>query len=174
MSKNKGDTRDIHVLITGSQQAGISSFIYQKDLDHEPRDESGIGIDIQTTDVFLEGKEYHLIFYEIAGPFPLDSLKKIFKKKYLGLVIVFDLSNTVSLELGEVLFNQIQEKLEDKMPKTKFLLGSHLDLEKDISDEAIEALLTIMGKNTYYMEFSAKTGENLLDALELVAKKIME
>ncbi|MHA1791650.1 MAG: hypothetical protein ACTSVI_03330 [Promethearchaeota archaeon] len=166
---------DIHIVITGSRQTGISSFINKESNDFEPNDEIGLGVDIQSASVDLEnGKIANMIFYEIAGTYPLDALRKIFKKKNVALAIMFDLSNMVSLELAEVLFNRIEEKLEAKlMPRIKFLLGSHLDLERAVESKQIDALLTVMGEKTYYYEFSAETGENLNSTLKEMAIKIL-
>ncbi|MFX0103850.1 MAG: hypothetical protein ACFFCS_30085 [Candidatus Hodarchaeota archaeon] len=163
-----------HIIITGSRQAGISSFVSQKAEDFEAYDEEGMGIDIQTTNVTLDdGKECHLHFYEIAGTFPLDSLRKIIRKKTVGLAIMFDLNNTVSLELAEVLFKQIQDKLHKNTPTNKFLLGSHSDLERKVEQKHVDAVLTIMGEDTHYLEFSAKTGDNLLESLEKIARVVL-
>ncbi|MBD3185283.1 hypothetical protein GF325_00530 [Candidatus Bathyarchaeota archaeon] len=163
-----------HIIITGSRQAGISSFISQKAKDFEPHDEVGWGIDIQTTSVNLDdecGCTMH--FYEIAGTFPLDSLRKILRKKNVGLAIMFDLSNKVSIELAELLYKRIEEKLNQKsMPSNKFLLGSHLDEDREVTREEIDALITIMGEDTHYLEFSSKTGENLEESLQSIAKII--
>nr|MDO8110394.1 hypothetical protein [Candidatus Sigynarchaeota archaeon] len=165
---------DIHVIITGSRNAGISSFIAQKSEDFPANDEVGMGIDIQTTSVYINDTEYSLLFYEIAGTFPLDSLKKIFQKKAVGLAVMFDISNPVSLEFAELIFNQIQEKLGSRMPKIKFLLGSHSDLPKGVSQEAIDAIMTILGGNTYYFEFSSKTGQNMVETMNQIAQKILD
>ncbi|MEX2684226.1 MAG: hypothetical protein Q6373_021830 [Candidatus Sigynarchaeota archaeon] len=165
---------DIHVIITGSRNAGISSFINQKAGDYETHEESGIGIDIQSTSVYVNKEEYNIIFYEIASTFPLESLKKIFQKKNVGLAVMFDLSNPVSLEFAELIYNQIAEKIGTRMPKTKFLLGSHLDLPRAVPSESIDALMETMGGKTYYLEFSAKTGERLYESLEQIAIKILE
>lgn len=175
------DDTTLHVLITGSRQAGISSFIAQKRGDHEANDEMGIGIDIQSARVFHDGTEYTVFFYEVSGTFPLDALRKILKKKRVGFAAVFDLSNPVSLEMAELLYSQIHAKLGDTMPRAKFLLGSHLDLETGMDDQAkaklsesIEALVTIMGNGTHYAEFSTETGENLESTMELLVRKILE
>lgn len=163
------DELTAHIIITGSRQAGISSFISQKAEDFEPNDEVGMGIDIQTTNINVDGKECNMHFYEIAGTFPLDSLRKIFRKKTVGLAVMFDLNNLVSLELAEVLFKQIQGKLQKNTPTKKFLLGSHSDLEREVDQKHIDAVITIMGEDTHYLEFSAKTGENLQASLEKIA-----
>ena len=168
------EDKDIHIIITGSRNAGISSFINQKTGDYEAHEESGMGIDIQSTSVYVNKAEYNILFYEIASTFPLDSLKKIFQKKNGGLAVMFDVANPVSLEFAELIFNQIAEKVATKLPKIKFLLGSHLDLPKATSQEAIDALINSMGGNTYYLEFSAKTGERLGESLELIAIRILE
>nr|MDO8088866.1 GTPase domain-containing protein [Candidatus Sigynarchaeum springense] len=165
---------DIHVIITGSRNAGISSFINQKAGDYEAHEESGMGIDIQSTSVYVNKDEYNILFYEISSTFPLDSLKKIFQKKNVGLAVMFDVSNPVSLEFAELIYNQIAEKIGPRMPKTKFVLGSHLDLPKAVAPEAIDALMETMGGRTYYMEFSAKTGERLAESLEQMAMRILE
>ncbi len=164
---------NLHIIIMGSRQAGISSFINQKEGDYEPNDETGVGIDIQTTPVFVDNKEYILTFYEIAGTFPLDSLRKIFLKKHVALAVMFDMSNNVSLELAELLFTQVQSRIQEKTPRVKFLLASHLDVEQKVPQEAVDALLEIMGPNTSYLEFSSKTGENVVESLETIAKKIL-
>jgi signal recognition particle receptor subunit beta len=168
------EDKDIHIIITGSRNAGISSFINQKAGDYEAHDETGMGIDIQSAMVYVNKAEYNILFYEIAGTFPLDSLKKIFTKKHVGLIIMFDLSNPVSLEFAELIFSQISEKIGTKMPKIKFLLGSHLDLPKAVPQEAIDSLISTMGGNTYYLEFSAKTGDRLAESIEQIAKRILE
>jgi hypothetical protein len=167
------EDKDIHIIITGSRNAGISSFINQKTGDYEAHDESGMGIDIQSATVYVNKAEYNLLFYEIASTFPLDSLKKIFQKKNVGIAVMFDVSNPVSLEFAELIYSQIAEKLGTKMPKIKFLLGSHLDLPK-MPQESIDALISTMGGNTYYMEFSAKTGERLAESLDQIAKRVLE
>ena len=165
---------DIHVIIVGSRNAGISSFITQHAHDYEMTEEAGMGIDIQSASVYVNDAEYNIIFYEIAGTFPLDSLKKIFQKKYIALAVMFDLSNPVSLEFAEMIFNQIQEKLGTKMPEDKFLLASHLDCERAVSQDLVDSLLSNMGGQSYYYEFSATTGENLAETMQQVAKKILE
>ncbi|MBN2151328.1 MAG: GTPase domain-containing protein [Candidatus Lokiarchaeota archaeon] len=165
---------DIHVIISGSRNAGISSFINQMAGDYEPHDESGMGIDIQSASVYVNKEEYNILFYEIASTFPLDSLKKIFQKKNVGIAIMFDVSNAVSLEFAELIYNQIAEKLGTRLPRVKFLLGSHSDLPKAMPQEAIDALMAGMGGKTYYLEFSAKTGERLLESLERLAQRILE
>jgi len=165
---------DIHVIIVGSRNAGISSFINQHAHDYEMTEEAGMGIDIQSTSVFVNDAEYNIIFYEIAGTFPLDSLKKIFQKTYVAFAVMFDLSNSVSLEFAEMITNQVQEKLGMRMPRIKFLLGSHLDCERAVSQDLIDSLLSNMGGQSYYFEFSATTGENLLETMQQLAKKILE
>ncbi len=165
---------DIHVIISGSRNAGISSFINQKAGDYEAHEDKGIGIDIQSTTVYVNKEEYNILFYEIASTFPLDSLKRIFQKKNVGLAIMFDVSNPVSLEFAELIYNQIAEKVGTRMPRTKFLLGSHLDLPKAMPQEAIDALMETMGGKTYYLEFSARTGERLDESLQQVAERILE
>ncbi len=168
------EDRDIHIIISGSRNAGISSFVSQKAGDYEASEESGMGIDIQSATVYVNKAEYNILFYEIASTFPLDSLKKIFQKKNVGLAVMFDVSNPVSLEFAELIFNQIADKVGTKLPKIKFLLGSHLDLPKATPQESIDALLNSMGGNTYYLEFSAKTGERLAESLEQIAIRILE
>ncbi len=168
------EDKDIHIIISGSRNAGISSFINQKTGDYEANDEHGMGIDIQSTAVYVNKAEYNLLFYEIASTFPLDSLKKIFQKKNVAIALMFDVANPVSLEFAELIYNQIAEKVGTKMPKIKFLLGSHLDLPKAMPQEAIDALIAMMGGNTYYLEFSAKTGERLTESLETIAKRVLE
>ncbi|HME52428.1 MAG TPA: hypothetical protein VKM55_09445 [Candidatus Lokiarchaeia archaeon] len=165
---------DIHVIIVGSRNAGISSFINQHAHDYEMTEEAGMGIDIQSTSVFVNDAEYNIIFYEIAGTFPLDSLKKIFQKKFVAFAVMFDLSNSVSLEFAEMITNQVQEKLGAKMPRIKFALASHLDCERAVSQDLIDSLLSNMGGQSYYYEFSSTTGENLSDTMEQLAKKILE
>ena len=165
---------DIHVIIVGSRNAGISSFINQHAHDYEMTEEAGMGIDIQSTSVFANDAEYNIIFYEIAGTFPLDSLKKILQKRYIAFAVMFDLSNSVSLEFAEMIFNQVQEKLGTKMPKIKFLLASHLDCERSVSQDLVDSLLNNMGGQSYYYEFSATTGENLAETMEQLAKKVLE
>ncbi|MHA1369084.1 MAG: hypothetical protein ACTSWN_08480 [Promethearchaeota archaeon] len=165
----------VHVIITGSRQAGISSFISRTAEDYEAYDEEGVGIDIQPTQIELDdGTKCTIVFYEVAGTFPLNSLRKIFRKNLVGFAVMFDLSNTVSLELAETLFNQFSERLGDNMPKVKFLLGSHSDLEKEVDQKYIDSLLTIMGDNTYYYEFSAKTGENITETMKNIVEKIIK
>jgi hypothetical protein len=168
------EDKDIHIIIAGSRNAGISSFINQKAGDYESHEEVGMGIDIQSASVYVNKAEYNILFYEIASTFPLDSLKKIFQKKNVGIAVMFDVANPVSLEFAELIFNQIAEKVGTKMPKIKFLLGSHLDLPKSTPQEAIDALIDSMGGNTYYLEFSAKTGERLGESLEQIAMRILE
>jgi hypothetical protein len=168
------EDKSVHIIITGSRQAGISSFISQMENDREKVDEIGMGIDIQSTSLFLNGSEIFVFFYEIAGPFPIDSLTKILRKKNLGLAVMFDLSNTVSFEMADMLYRQVAEKIGDRMPKFRFLLGSHLDLERDVNQDSIDALLDFMGPDAAYREFSAKSKENLVETMEYVVRTILE
>jgi predicted GTPase len=56
------EDKSVHVIITGSRNAGISSFISQMENDREKVDEIGMGIDIQTTSVFFNDTEIFAIF----------------------------------------------------------------------------------------------------------------
>ncbi|MHA2098542.1 MAG: Rab family GTPase [Candidatus Kariarchaeaceae archaeon] len=124
-------------------------------------------------------KEYIMQIWDLAGQ---DAFRNVIKTMFIGaegVILVFDVTNRVSMEN---LSNWIDQFLEvEKTPVPMVVFGNKVDLRSEVAsiqtDEASEFVYNLSKKygiEIGYIETSALTGKNIKIAFEGLIDEIVE
>ncbi len=167
--------REIRILLFGNSGVGKTAIFNRFNKNKfDSLYTSSIGIDFQTRILQHKNKQYSLHLFDTAGEERFRSLTSSYFHMAEYFILVFDLTNKISLNAIPEWLDLLKENVE----KPKFMvLGNKCDLERNqISDEEINDVLEgkdnfkINGEN--FMKVSAKSGKNVVEAfyylLELI------
>ncbi|MFX0027641.1 MAG: GTP-binding protein [Candidatus Hermodarchaeota archaeon] len=107
---------------------------------------------------------------KIGGQPQFHKLRTIYFKGSNGALGVFDLSSSQTLLKIPGWISSIKKTVKKTIPM--ILLGNKVDLEREIEKE--EALDTAKRLSCEYLETSAKTGENVEQAFEKIARACLQ
>ena len=164
----------LKIIILGSWKVGKTS-ILNRYFDNTFQEDmmSTIGIDHRTRFFKFGGDKIRIDYIDTAGQEIYKSIAASYLKKADGVILTFDISMRESFDLIKSWIEEIETNINVNNIG-KILLGNKCDLEKQrkISENEGESLaLNIKCK---YMEVSAKTGKNITEALEEIAKNTYE
>ncbi|MHA1985223.1 MAG: GTP-binding protein [Promethearchaeota archaeon] len=129
-----------------------------------------IGSTFLIKDVDIDGKSVRLLLWDIGGQPQFHKLRTIYFKGSNGALGVFDLSSSQTLLKIPGWISSIKKTVKKTIPM--LLLGNKVDLEREVDREEAEDLAKRLGCE--YLETSAKTGENVEKAFELVARACLQ
>ena len=164
------ETETILKMITlGSSDVGKTSILNRYfNSDFTPNLLTSIGIDFKTKIFKFDGQKVKFNFVDTAGQEKFRAISSNYLKGTDGILFVFDIANIETFELIQVWIEEINENNRENVGI--MLFGNKLDLEKErqVSIEDAEKLSKELGCK--YFEGSAKTGENIQEALDELAK----
>ena len=164
------ETETILKMITlGSSDVGKTSILNRYfNSDFTPNLLTSIGIDFKTKIFKFDGQKVKFNFVDTAGQEKFRAISSNYLKGTDGILFVFDIANIETFELIQVWIEEINENNRENFGI--ILFGNKLDLEKErqVSIEDAEKLSKELGCK--YFEGSAKTGENIQEALDELAK----
>ena len=129
-----------------------------------------IGSTFLIKDVDIDGKSVRLLLWDIGGQPQFHKLRTIYFKGSNGALGVFDLSSSQTLLKIPGWISSIKKTVKKTIPM--LLLGNKVDLEREVDREEAEDLAKRLGCE--YLETSAKTGENVEKAFEIVARACLK
>ena len=129
-----------------------------------------IGSTFLIKDVDIDGKSVRLLLWDIGGQPQFHKLRTIYFKGSNGALGVFDLSSSQTLLKIPGWISSIKKTVKRSIPM--LLLGNKVDLEREVDREEAEDLAKRLGCE--YLETSAKTGENVEKAFEIVARACLK
>ncbi|NVM04329.1 MAG: GTP-binding protein, partial [Candidatus Helarchaeota archaeon] len=129
-----------------------------------------IASDFMTKDVTVGNFPVKLQIWDFGGSDRFADLRPMYYKGLKGAVFLFDLSNRQSFENLDKWFNEVKP---DAMGAKYVIVGNKSDLsERQVTTE--EGSRYALDRGAEYFEISAKTGENIAQAFETLAERIME
>ncbi|MFW9897405.1 MAG: GTP-binding protein [Candidatus Thorarchaeota archaeon] len=129
-----------------------------------------IGSTFLIKDVDIDGKNVRLLLWDIGGQPQFHKLRTIYFKGSNGALGVFDLASSQTLLKIPGWISSIKKTVKKTIPM--LLLGNKVDLEREVDREEAEDLAKRLGCE--YLETSAKTGENVEKAFEMVARACLQ
>ena len=159
----------IKIIILGSSSVG-KTCILQKGFENEFNQNSlsTIGIDFKTKYFKFDEDKVKVNYIDTAGQEKFRAISVNYLKGTDGAVLVFDITKKETFELIGNWLDDIRQN--NKMSIGKMLLGNKADLkdEREVTKEEGEKLAELL--QCKYYETSAKTGQNINEALDEIAK----
>ena len=157
------------IIVLGSSEVG-KTCILNRYFNNEFKENSlsTIGIDFQTKFFKFEDKKIKVNYTDTAGQEKFRAISVNYLKGTNGVILVFDLTNKESFDLLDTWMDEL--KNNNKMDISKVLIGNKADLadKKEVPKEEIDNFTKKVGCE--YFECSAKTGQNVSEALDEIAK----
>ena len=156
-------------IIVGSHEVGKTSLIRQfveKKFSHDYR--ATIGLNIFAHNFNIQGNEIHVQLWDIGAQQYFKRFRKIYYSGAEAAFIVFDITNRESFNKIKGWHGEINQLIDEKnIPIV--IVGNKVDLSEQrvISTVEGEELAKLLSET--YIETSALSGENVIDAFELIA-----
>ena len=159
----------LKVIILGSSEVGKTAILnrYFKD-EFKENPLSTIGIDFQTKFFKFDSKKIKVNYTDTAGQEKFRAISLNYLKATNGVILVFDITKKESFDLLEEWIKALKEN--NKFDIKKILIGNKVDLEdeRQVTTEEAETFAESIGCK--YYEGSAKTGYNINEALDEIAR----
>ena len=159
----------LKIIILGSSEVGKTSIMNRYfNNDFSPNLLSTIGIDFKTKYFKFDDEKIKFNFIDTAGQEKFRAISVNYLKGTNGVILVFDLTKLETFYLIQNWINDIIQNNQENI--SKILLGNKSDLidERNVIKEEAEKLANDLGCK--YYEASAKTGENIFEALNEIAE----
>ena len=131
-----------------------------------------IGVEFFLKEIELDGKQCTLQLWDFGGQERFRFLLESYVLGAKGALLMFDLTRPMTLENLQQWVN-ICRKGDPNLPI--LFLGTKIDLVNDIMVDDDYALSFKEKFELFdYMKISSKSGENVLEAFELLTEKILE
>ena len=159
----------IKIIILGSSEVGKTS-IFDRYFNNEFRENqlATVGIDFQTKFFKFDGINIKGVYTDTAGQEKFRAISVNYLKPANGVILVFDITKEETFDAIEEWLKYLKDNNKDNIEK--ILIGNKLDLENNrkVSKEDAEAFAKSNG--CQYFECSAKTGQNINEALDEIAR----
>ncbi|EDO28399.1 predicted protein, partial [Nematostella vectensis] len=160
------------VVFIGDSGVGKSSFLHRFCHDQwKPSFTATIGVDFQIKTMNVNGQCIAIQLWDTAGQERFRSITKQYFRKADGILIFYDVTAESSFTNLKSWMVSVEEGAEEGV--AKMVLGNKTDLAEDEESRVVK---TIDGKNlanqydALYMETSAKTGNNIQEAMYKLAE----
>ena len=133
---------------------------------------STIGVDYHAKKVEISGQTVNLMLWDITGQEMFASIAPVYTRNADALVFGYDITDRGSFES---ITGRWTELIKLALPDAQLMLiGNKLDLSERREVPFIEGeeLATGLGTDLFF-EVSAKTGENVFEAMEALAEKLV-
>ncbi len=167
MEKNE---KTLKIIILGSSEVG-KTCILNRYFHNEFKENvlSTVGIDFQTKFFKFDGDQKIKVNYiDTAGEEKFRAISVNYLKGTNGVILVFDITNKETFDLLESWLKELKDT--NKSNISKVLVGNKSDLAENREVTVEDANKFANNINCKYFEASAKTGENINEALDEIAR----
>jgi Ras-related protein Rab-1A len=168
-SEMENSERTIKIIILGSSEVG-KTCILNRYFHNEFKENllSTIGIDFNTKFFKFENHKIKANYIDTAGQEKFRAISINYLKGTDGVILVFDLTNKETFDLLETWIKEFENT--NKSDVSKVLIGNKSDLEEQRQVTTEDAVNFAKTLNCKYYEASAKTGKNVNEALDEIAR----
>ena len=167
------NSRKLQILTLGDGKVGKTSLLkrYNEDA-FTSHHLTTIGIDFITKDIKLNNENVTVKIWDTAGQERFRTITHTFYKQAEGVLLVFDVTERTSYENLHNWVNSIHEHADEKI--IKYLVGNKTDLTEDRKVTKDEGQKMANQYKMKYFETSAKSNTNVTEAIEGLAKDVLE
>ncbi|MFW9991839.1 MAG: Rab family GTPase [Candidatus Odinarchaeota archaeon] len=160
------------ILLLGDGAVGKTSLVYRYvHSQFQQTYKATLGTDIFAKTVELPSGPTELQIWDLSGQAHFSAIRGKFYQKANGGLLVFDLTNEVTLENCGKWIDEVTTSVGSEIPI--YLVGNKLDLAdlRSVTDEKIKEIAESL--NLEYTVTSAKTGDNVEQAFRRIAEKVV-
>lgn len=165
------------LIVTGSYQAGKSSLI-RRFVENRFQDSyiATIGVEISKKSLKVsENCEINFILWDIGGQFSqMEPYRKRFYGGSNGIFIVVDRTREDTLDAVEMWYKDMKKSLPDIDKRPVVIIGNKSDMVNDLKVSTTDLKNKAQEYGFHFIETSAKTGENVLDAFNYIAYRVLQ
>jgi small GTP-binding protein len=159
----------LKIIILGSSEVGKTSILNRYfNNEFSPNLLSTIGIDFKTKYFKFDDAKVKVNFIDTAGQEKFRAISVNYLKGTNGVVLTFDLTKKDTFDLIQGWIDDINQNVKADIGKILFGNKKDLENEREVLKEDAEQLAKELGCK--YYEGSAKTGDNVTEALDECAK----
>jgi small GTP-binding protein len=163
----------IKILIVGDSNVGKTNFMLRFTENKFIQNYiATTGIDLKSSNINLEGKKIRVQIWDTVGQEKYRSITKNLFLKVQGVLALYDITNEDSFVSLKSWVKLIKEECGNHMPM--LIVGNKSDLVKNRSVEKDVAIAYAKDEKIEYIETSTKLGDNINEAILLIAEKILE
>jgi len=164
------------VLLTGAPTVGKTSIFYRYVKNKFSQDYiTTMGINYLTKEITLEPKKkVKLVILDIGGQEKFKFLRKEFYKGANGALAIFDLTQLKTYEAIENWLSEMFEILQKNIPF--IIIGNKVDLVEEFNRSIDKDIIRDYAekKDSFYLETSAKTGENVQEVFKELTQRMIK
>ena len=120
---------------------------------------STVGIDFKVKMIEINGVTIKLQIWDTAGQEHFRTITKSYYRGAHGILLIFDVSNRVTLNQTKIWMNSIKESADENVLVA--LVGNKIDLDSDRKISFQQGLDFAKENKLQFFEVSAKTGDGL-------------
>ena len=158
----------LKIIILGSSAVGKTCILNRYFKNEFDNPISTVGIDFQTKFFKFDGKKIKVNYIDTAGQEKFKAISVNYLKVANGVILVFDITKKESFELLGKWMTDLKEN--NRKDVRKILIGNKSDLADIREVEKEEVGEFAKGIGCQYFECSAKSGENITEALDEIAR----
>jgi len=161
------------VVVAGAKNVGKTSLIRRYATGKfEKSTLSTIGVDFETKKVIVDNTEILLNIWDFAGEKKFRLLFPSYVSGASGALMLYDVTNKDSLNDLYDWINVISSV--PNSPKTRILIEAKCDLNRKVKREDVQEIFEKFKFQGEILSTSAKTGENVEKAFEMLGREILK
>ena len=159
----------IKIILLGSSSVGKTCILVRGfNNEFSSSNVSTVGIDFKTKIFEFDDTNVKVNYIDTAGQEMFKSISLNYLKGADGAILVFDITNKETFDLINSWIEDIKEN--NQMNIGKILIGNKVDLEESREVDKSDGEQLAKQLECPYFETSAKTGKNIIEALDEIAK----
>lgn len=161
----------LKITLFGPAGVGKTSLLLRYIKDHFSQDlKKTIGSNFLIKDLKVDDNEIRLLIWDIGGQDTFAKLRTIYFKGSNAALGIYDITDPQTLLKIPGWISSIKKSVKRTIPM--ILIGNKKDLDRQVDEK--EAMDLAKRLNCEYMETSAKTGENVVEAFKIIAKSCLK